>query len=218
MTDHPNSKSIQAVLLDFGGVVYNTPHPFWLPAFLRLMRSFHRNLRQENAILLMMHVPALESQVVMDLMTGKTSEQAVWDDLQRKARLPLPWFQRIRRGAVAPKRLNTELLAYLSCLRSHMKTALLTNAGSEFRPTFVTEYRLDTYFDRVIISAEEKLAKPDPALYRKALDLLDVAPHQALFFDDRPENVEGAQAVGMQAHVYRNNQQVIRLIEQARQG
>ncbi len=43
------------------------------------------------------------------------------------------------------------------------------------------------------------LAKPNPAIYRLALELANVPPAAALMIDDRLQNVEAARSVGMQA-------------------
>jgi putative hydrolase of the HAD superfamily len=43
------------------------------------------------------------------------------------------------------------------------------------------------------------LRKPDPAIYRRALDILGSDPKRTLFIDDRQENVDGAVGVGMRA-------------------
>lgn len=48
-------------------------------------------------------------------------------------------------------------------------------------------------------SHELGLAKPDPALYERALRSLGVAADEVLFFDDMPENVAGARAAGWRA-------------------
>ena len=47
-----------------------------------------------------------------------------------------------------------------------------------------------------------KLLKPDPAIYYLALDRFRLRPEEALFIDDRQINVDGAEAVGMQAHLF----------------
>jgi HAD superfamily hydrolase (TIGR01509 family) len=52
------------------------------------------------------------------------------------------------------------------------------------------------------VSGEEKLLKPDPAIYYRALDRFGLKPSEALFVDDRAINVEGARAVGMYAHLF----------------
>jgi putative hydrolase of the HAD superfamily len=57
-------------------------------------------------------------------------------------------------------------------------------------------------FDLVMMSNEVGLHKPDPEIYRLALELLDLSPAQALFIDDLPANVAGAQALGMTGIVH----------------
>lgn len=43
------------------------------------------------------------------------------------------------------------------------------------------------------------VAKPNPAIYRLALELANVPPEAAVMIDDRLQNVEAARSVGMQA-------------------
>ena len=42
------------------------------------------------------------------------------------------------------------------------------------------------------------LRKPEPAIYRRALDILGKPAERILFIDDRAENVAAAESVGMQ--------------------
>lgn len=59
-------------------------------------------------------------------------------------------------------------------------------------------------FDSVIFSSDVGLLKPDPAIYLRSLSELGVETGRALFVDDLPENVVGAQAVGMAALLHRD--------------
>lgn len=54
----------------------------------------------------------------------------------------------------------------------------------------------------VIVSGREKLVKPDEAIYRLALARFGLNAGTTAFFDDKPVNVAGAQAVGIRAHVF----------------
>jgi putative hydrolase of the HAD superfamily len=44
--------------------------------------------------------------------------------------------------------------------------------------------------------------KPDERIYRAALEHLGAEPEECFFLDDRPENVAGARAVGIDAHLF----------------
>jgi putative hydrolase of the HAD superfamily len=63
---------------------------------------------------------------------------------------------------------------------------------------------LRRYFDVVIDSALVGVEKPDPAIFRAALDALDVDPGEALYVGDLYEvDVVGARAAGMSAVLLR---------------
>ena len=50
-----------------------------------------------------------------------------------------------------------------------------------------------------MISSEEKIIKPDRAIYERICQKYNLKPEECLFADDRIENVEAAQRFGMQA-------------------
>lgn len=77
----------------------------------------------------------------------------------------------------------------------------ITNWSAELFPTARALYpRLDTLFGVTVVSGEERVIKPDPAIYRLLLDRTGLSAAQCLFIDDSAKNVVGAQAVGMAAH------------------
>jgi 2-haloacid dehalogenase len=53
-------------------------------------------------------------------------------------------------------------------------------------------------FRAILLSAEERLVKPDPRFYRLLLDRHDIDAADAVFVDDRPANVNAAVALGME--------------------
>ena len=59
------------------------------------------------------------------------------------------------------------------------------------------ELGYDDLFDVSCYSAELGLAKPDPAYFRRAAELIDAPPAEVLFVDDSEPNVDGARATGM---------------------
>ncbi|MDQ0226313.1 putative hydrolase of the HAD superfamily [Metabacillus niabensis] len=62
----------------------------------------------------------------------------------------------------------------------------------------INSLRMKTYFATILVSEWEKMRKPDPRLFLRALDRLNVAPHESIFIGDHPENdVKAAKEVGM---------------------
>jgi 2-haloacid dehalogenase len=55
-------------------------------------------------------------------------------------------------------------------------------------------------FRDIVVSGDERVVKPDPAIYRLLLDRNGLEAASCLFIDDSPKNVAGAEAVGMKAH------------------
>jgi len=79
----------------------------------------------------------------------------------------------------------------------------ITNFSADFwLPFHAKEEAFFGRFRDIVVSGQEKLLKPDPALYFRALDRFGLRPSEALFVDDRLINVEGAEAVGMRAHLF----------------
>ncbi len=79
----------------------------------------------------------------------------------------------------------------------------ITNFSADFWAPFHDKER--AFFSRfrdIVVSGQEKLLKPDPAIYFLALHRFHLKPSEALFIDDREINVEGARAVGMHAHLF----------------
>jgi HAD superfamily hydrolase (TIGR01509 family) len=57
---------------------------------------------------------------------------------------------------------------------------------------------VDDLFDAVVDSSAVGMRKPDPRIYLHTLDLLGVAdPARAVFLDDHPGNVAGAERAGL---------------------
>ncbi len=76
----------------------------------------------------------------------------------------------------------------------------ITNFSGEFFPAFRDKWA--TFFARfrdIVVSGDEQLVKPDPAIYRLALDRFGLVPEQAVFIDDVPANVAGAASIGLSA-------------------
>jgi putative hydrolase of the HAD superfamily len=78
-------------------------------------------------------------------------------------------------------------------------TAMLSNGVPEVMTRVAAERRLADHFDAVVISYDVGLTKPDAAIYQLCLARLGVQPHEALFVDDRAENVEGAERLGIRS-------------------
>jgi 2-haloacid dehalogenase len=58
------------------------------------------------------------------------------------------------------------------------------------------------WFDGIVVSGDERLAKPDPAIFRRLLDRYDVDPATAVYVDDTPGHVDAARGFGITGIVF----------------
>jgi len=78
----------------------------------------------------------------------------------------------------------------------------LTNFSEEKWALACEHYDLLGSFDGAVVSGEERLAKPDPAIYRVLVDRFSVEPTRTFFTDDLQQNVDAARAVGLDAELF----------------
>ncbi len=85
----------------------------------------------------------------------------------------------------------------------------ITNFSSEFWPPFrAREAEFFAPFRDVVVSGDEKLVKPEAAIYRLALDRFGLRAEEAVFVDDNAANVEGANAVGIHGLLFTGEPQL----------
>lgn len=58
------------------------------------------------------------------------------------------------------------------------------------------------YFDGGIVSYQVGLKKPDRKIYEILIDKYNINPSSAVFYDDKPENIQAAKEVGLNAVVF----------------
>ena len=71
--------------------------------------------------------------------------------------------------------------------------------GDTYRATH-KKYPFLNLFRDIVVSGDEKIIKPDPAIFNLLAKRNDIALSNSIFIDDSLKNIRGAEAVGMQAH------------------
>ncbi len=66
------------------------------------------------------------------------------------------------------------------------------------------------FFDGTFISADEKVMKPNPDYFNRAMERFHLAPEECIFIDDVPANIEGAQVCGIGGIVFQGDAQLLR--------
>lgn len=79
-----------------------------------------------------------------------------------------------------------------------LKTGLVTNAPRKNVDFMLITLELAEIFDAVFIAEEDVTeGKPDPAIYKLALERLDITPETALAFEDSPSGIRSAVGAGI---------------------
>jgi len=84
----------------------------------------------------------------------------------------------------------------------------LTNFSAEKFALVCERFPFFGRFADIVVSADEGVIKPDPAIYHCLLDRNRLTASDTLFIDDKQENIDGARAVGMQGIRFENPEQL----------
>ncbi len=195
---------IRAVISDLFDVLL-------LPGDMTRCREYEQRMNlPEGGFLQMM----LRSPYFREAVAGRATGEELWRDIALSiGESPDNWslLVDIHQSMFV---LNTHLLAFLRSLRPRYQIAILSNAPFDVRAWITGAFHLEREVDRIIISAEEGYHKPQPEIFRIALDRLGVRPEEALFIDDEARYIASAQALGMSAVQFNETTQTISEIRQ----
>jgi len=92
------------------------------------------------------------------------------------------------------------ILDALAELKTRFTLGCLSNTNSLHWAHLNAMFNLDETFDFPFASQHLQEAKPDAAIYIKALKIMGVAPKDVWFFDDTLANIDAARALGITAY------------------
>jgi 2-haloacid dehalogenase len=180
---------LDAVLFDLGKVLLD-----WDP------RYFYRDFFDDEAALedFVRRVVAPEWIVEMD--AGKPAAQAIAE----RSRLFPDHAELIARWSAGwPAMLRREIagsVAILAALRARgLRLYALTNFSTETFPVARARHAFLDWFEDIVVSGEHGLVKPDPRIYRLAIERCDLEPARTVFIDDSAANIAAGRDAGMHA-------------------
>ncbi len=182
----------RAVVFDLGGVLID-----WNP------RHLYRKLLPDDASIEDFLAEVCTSEWNYQQDAGRTVAEAVGELSGRhpdKAGLIAAYYERWEEmlgGAIDP---SVALLEELDA--AGVPLYALTNWSRETFPIARRRFPFLARFRGVVVSGEERAAKPDPRIYRILLERYGLQPAACLFVDDVAKNVEGARAAGMEGLLF----------------
>jgi putative hydrolase of the HAD superfamily len=184
-------EKINAVIFDWGGVLIEDPAP---ALFKYCANALGVDKEQ--------YVIAFDI-CINDFQTGAVTEKQFWMNMTKRLNVPMPKVDSLWTEAfIAAYKPRQEMFSLASRLRkAGCKTAILSNTEKPV-VEIINKQKYDA-FDITVLSCLEGTAKPGGKIYDLALARLDVPARQALFIDDKPENIDGAKQAGLQTILFK---------------
>ena len=84
----------------------------------------------------------------------------------------------------------------------------LSNWSHETFPMVKDKYEAFSMMDGIVMSGEELIAKPDLRIYKILLERYGLKAEECVFIDDRKENIEAGEQVGIRGIIFEDCEQV----------
>ena len=97
--------------------------------------------------------------------------------------------------------------------RNNYKVYALSNTHIQVYE-YVKKLDIGKYFDGFIISAIEKMMKPNKNIYNRLFEKYELIPEECLFIDDSEKNILSAEECGMHGYIFDINNMKIGEIEE----
>jgi len=136
---------------------------------------------------------------------NKITEHQIWEELGYNLNSNSLW-KKIFEQHYTPKRKVFNIAEKLK--ENGYFISLLSN--TELPCVDIYNERHLNFFDAATFSCLEGITKPDPEIYKIALNKLNLEPKQAVFIDDQIKNIRGAQNIGIYTILYQNTKQLER--------
>jgi 2-haloacid dehalogenase len=190
----------KAIIFDLGGVLLD-----WNPKYL-----YAKLLEDEAAVDVFLEeigFPAWN----LALDAGGRWEQAVDELVSRfPHRKELIEASHHRWHEMLPHEIPGTVAVLERLFEAGMPLYAITNYSSQKFAETRERFPFLSRFRDVVVSGDERLLKPEAAIFRLCLDRNGLVAADCLFIDDSARNVEGARAVGIDAILFASPEQLER--------
>ena len=140
-----------------------------------------------------------------DLTSGIMTLLEMYSDIVHALSLPLPAESALKHHLSFYRQFCTRhdanVVGIIQSLKKSFNVACLTNTEMEIR-NICKETGLFDYFQKSFLSVELKMQKPDREIYLEVVRSLGCLPGNIVFIDDKRENVEAANEIGIHGVLY----------------
>lgn len=119
-----------------------------------------------------------------------------------KADMIEAWFERFDEMMAGPIAGSVEILAELR--ERDVPIYALSNWSAETFPFGQRRFEFLQWFRAIFLSAEVRLVKPDPRIFKCFCETFALSPEQIIYIDDLQHNVKAARTIGIHAIQFRD--------------
>ena len=174
-------------VFDLGGVLFEFAGTFEVATLLGVSHA-----AAHDALVKSLAVKAFE--------TGRIDAERFAEDFAAELGLAISGSQMLEMWADWERGPKPGALSLLRAFKASGPIACLTNNNAIHWDRLTSRHQADTLFDKCYVSHEIGLHKPDSRLFQHVTDDLAVRPEEIVYFDDRADIVDAAQAFGFVAH------------------
>jgi HAD superfamily hydrolase (TIGR01509 family) len=176
---------IRAVLFDFDGLIIETEEPLYI-AWQRIYREHGQELPFERWLTNIGTWPSpFDPFGDLAERTGRPSDESELNALKR----------RYYDEAMAVQALLPGVQQYVDDARElRLRLAVVSSSSRKWIVKHLDRFSITERFDAIVCKDDVDRAKPDPELYLKALQRLEVGPEEAVALEDSVNGIQAAKA------------------------
>jgi putative hydrolase of the HAD superfamily len=186
--------SITTLFLDIGGVL--------------LTNGWDRNIRKSAAVKYDLDYEEMNERHHLTFDTYEEGKLSLDEYLNRVVFYQARSFSReeFKTFMYAMSQPFPDMIELMCALKTQhgLQIAAVSNEGRELTVYRAQQFQLGTFIDFFISSCFVHYRKPDADIYRIALDIAQVSPHQVIYIDDRPMFVEVAQSMEIRGIIHQD--------------
>jgi len=150
-----------------------------------------------------------ESGLQLELECGRITVADVHVELQKAVRRPVDFDDLVRAGSDIFT-LNEPMVDVLDALKqAGCRLVLLSNTSVPHIEWVRDRWDVLERFDECVLSCETGAVKPEPAIYRAAIERIECDPSECLYVDDIVEYVEAGRGYGLDGIVFTDTESLI---------
>lgn len=185
---------IKNIIFDFGGVLVD-----WNPRYL-YQKVFENETQMEYFL---QHICTetwnLQQDKDRTLQEGTQLLQQQFPEYAHLIQLFYDQWEVMLKGEI------TENVKLLPLLKKNYPLYGLTNWSAETFPIALRRFPFFSLFDGIVVSGEEKVIKPDEAIFKILLNRYQIKATESLFIDDNINNIHAANMLGFKT-IHINNE------------